>query len=164
MVALQHPILNEHEITDGLGVIILFVWWGLWMLSIISLREDSKEIKLLAIIACICFVISAIIAVTTESAYLMYGKDAIHILGRWLFIIQVFVPYSIPALATLLSGLAANSLLTIEQSTRNRSWWWAIPYFLAFFISPIGVWFLQPRINRAYAALTAEPPVEPFVS
>jgi hypothetical protein len=28
-------------------------------------------------------------------------------------------------------------------------------------IFPLGVWFLQPRINRAYAGLTADPPVEP---
>ena len=70
-------------------------------------------------------------------------------------------PLHLLALACLISNVdfVSKNLLLAEKQRRVTFNEYVWPFFL-FLIFPIGIWFLQPRINRLYAGSASQQPTE----
>jgi len=51
-----------------------------------------------------------------------------------------------------------KSLVTVESGKQATFYDYAGPFFLKWFF-PIGIWFIQPRINRLYARQASTTPI-----
>jgi len=50
----------------------------------------------------------------------------------------------------MICNFASKSLVMVETGRRAKFYDYAGPFFLMWFF-PIGIWFIQPRINRLYS-------------
>jgi len=138
--------ISSFVLLNSIGVavsfVIFFIW--IWSISVILSSKAKLETKLDPIPFKICVAIIILNTIATV-VITLYSRDMTN--------------YVLPVLAIITMALmiycllfTARSLKSIELGRVVRLNEYVGDFFLLF-IFPIGVWFIQPRVNKAWSTI-----------
>jgi hypothetical protein len=146
-------------VVDELEMLAIYFPIGLWYTSVARFFGNKLMARIALALLIMLILLSTLFSFLGKEFSPLDNSFTIIITGitePWTTVLLILRSCVILALCFL----AAMSIPKYESRFRDSSVS-AIVAAIWFLMFPIGVWFLQPRINRAYAALTADPPVEP---
>ena len=138
--------ISNYLLINAVGVAISFIIFFIWIWSIsVTLGSKAKlEEKLNPIPFKICFSIIIVNTIASVAFIIYFVSIANYVMPILALITMALIIYCLLFTARSLKSIELGKVVSMSDSVGD---------FFLLFIFPVGVWFIQPRVNNVWSKL-----------